>query len=283
MRLPRRPMQAMALTLIHIMLTLSLRLLLRIRPPAANIIRVLLQHLLIHLIQQTKTKLDIIDQLLAPAPAKVLANNHPQHLHLLRMRRHRIRRHDPAALAQLMRNRELIVPLLQLGIKTERHEREATALAIAHDQESHTLESCGEGVSDAGEVEHDGAVSVLAKTDELVVLADNLGGALGEVEGEGGLVGAEVVDVEDEFLGEELGVAPDDPADAGVDEAVLVARDVDADDVGKAEIPFEFGDDEGGDEASGRGVDVDGGVEAALVEEVVDGFCVFVLAGVGGA
>lgn len=283
MRLPRRPLQAMGLTLIHIMLILSLRLLLRIRPPAANIIRVFLQHLLIHLIQQTKTKLDIIDQLLAPAPAKVLANNHPQHLHLLRMRRHRIRRHDPAALAQLMRNRELIVPLLQLGIKTERDERQTAALAIAHDQESHTLEGCGEGVSDAGEVKHDGAVSVLAEADELVVLADNLGGALREVEGEGGLVGAEVVDVEDEFLGEELGVTPDDPADARVDESVLVARDVDADDVGKAEIPFQFGDDEGRDETAGRGVDVDGGVKAALVEEVVDGLCVFVLAGVGGA
>jgi hypothetical protein len=36
------------------------------------------------------------------------------------------------------------------------------------------------------------------------------------------LVGAEVVDVEDEFLRKVFGVAPDDPADAGVDEAVLV-------------------------------------------------------------
>jgi hypothetical protein len=182
-----------------------------------------------------------------------------------------------------MRNRKLIIPLLLGRIQTERHERQPTALAITHDQESHILERCGEKVRDAGEVEHDGAVSVLAEADELVVLADDLGGALGEVEGEGGLVGAEVVDVEDELLGEELGVAPDDPADAGVDEAVLVAGDVDADDVGEAKIPFEFWDDEGGDEAAGGGVDVDGGVEAALVEEVVDGFCVFVLAGVGGA
>lgn len=283
MRLPRRPLQAMVLALIHIMLSLPLRFLLNIRPLAANIFGVLLQHLLIHLIQQTKTKLDIIDQLLTPAPAKVLANHHPQHLHLLRMRRHRIRRHDPAALAQLMRNRKLIIPLLELGIKTERHERQTTTLAIAHDQETHVLEGCSERVGDAGEVEHDSAVSVLAEADELVVLADDLGGALGEVEGEGGLVGAEVVDVEDELLGEELGVAPDDPADSGVDETVLVAGDVDADDVGEAEVPFEFGDDEGGDKTSGCGVDVDGGVEAALVEEVVDGFCVFVLAGVGGA
>jgi hypothetical protein len=32
-------------------------------------------------------------------------------------------------------------------------------------------------------------------------LGDDLAGAAGEVEGEGGLVGAEVVDVEDEFWG----------------------------------------------------------------------------------
>lgn len=273
----------MVLLLIHIMLlTLALRLL-RIRPAPINIIRVLLQHLLIHVIQQAKTKLQIRDQLLTPALRKVLTDHDAQHLHLLRIRRHRIRRHDPAALAQLMRNRKLIVALLELGVKTERHERQTTALALAHDQETHILDGIGEQVGGAGEVEHDRAVSVLAEADELVVLADDLGGALGEVEGEGCLVRAEVVDVEDEFLGEELGVTPDNPADTGVYETVLVARDVDADDVGEAEIPLEFGNDEGGDEAAGGSVDVDGGVEAALLEEVVDGLYVFVLARVGGA
>jgi hypothetical protein len=64
-------------------------------------------------------------------------------------------------------------------------------------------------------------VAALAEADELVVLADDVGGALGEVEREGGLAGAEVVDVEDEVLGEVFVGAPDDPADAGVDEAIL--------------------------------------------------------------
>jgi hypothetical protein len=45
---------------------------------------------------------------------------------------------------------------------------------------------------------------VPAKPDELVVLSDDVGGALGEVEGEGRLFGAEVVDVEDEFFREVL-------------------------------------------------------------------------------
>jgi len=61
---------------------------------------------------------------------------------------------------------------------------------------------------------------VFAKADELVVLADDLGGAFGEVEREGGLVGPEVVDVEDEFFGEVFGGPPDDPTYAGIDEAV---------------------------------------------------------------
>ena len=81
-----------------------------------------------------------------------------------------------------------------------------------------------------------------------------MGGAFGEVEREGGLVSAEVVDVEDEFFWEVFGGAPDDPADAGVDlliikfyahgkgkwayKAVFVAGNVDGDDFLEAEIPF---------------------------------------------
>jgi hypothetical protein len=38
---------------------------------------------------------------------------------------------------------------------------------------------------------------MLTKADELVVLANNLGGTLGEVERERGLIGTEVVDVKD--------------------------------------------------------------------------------------
>lgn len=62
---------------------------------------------------------------------------------------------------------------------------------------------------------------MLAETDELVVLSHDLGSTLGEVEGEGGLVSTEVVDVEDKVLGEVLGSSPEDPTDTGVDETVL--------------------------------------------------------------
>lgn len=64
---------------------------------------------------------------------------------------------------------------------------------------------------------------MLSETDQLVVLADDLRSAFGEVEGERSLVGAEVVDVEDEFFGEVFGGAPDDPAYAWVYESVPIA------------------------------------------------------------
>jgi hypothetical protein len=65
-------------------------------------------------------------------------------------------------------------------------------------------------------------VTLLAETNELVVLADNLRGALGKVEGEGRLLSTEIVDVKDKLLGEVFGRTPDDPADTGVNETVLV-------------------------------------------------------------
>ena len=65
-------------------------------------------------------------------------------------------------------------------------------------------------------LQHDGAVAVLAEADELVVLADDLATRPGEVEREGGLVGAEVVDVEDRALWAGLWVEPpDDPPTPG--------------------------------------------------------------------
>jgi hypothetical protein len=61
---------------------------------------------------------------------------------------------------------------------------------------------------------------MLAETDELIVLANDLGSTLGEIEGKGCLVGSEVVDVEDEFLRKVFWGSPDNPADTGVDETV---------------------------------------------------------------
>jgi hypothetical protein len=56
----------------------------------------------------------------------------------------------------------------------------------------------------------------------LVVLANDLRGALGEVEGEGGLVGTQVVNVKHQFFGEIFWGTPDDPAYTWVYEAVPI-------------------------------------------------------------
>lgn len=73
---------------------------------------------------------------------------------------------------------------------------------------------------------------MLAKADELVVLANDLRRSAGEVQREGSLVSTEVVDVEDQIFGQKFRVTPDHPANTRVDETVLVAGDVDADNLG---------------------------------------------------
>lgn len=57
---------------------------------------------------------------------------------------------------------------------------------------------------------------MLAEADKLVILPDDLGGAFGEVKGEGGLVSAKVVYVEDKLFREVFWFTPNDPAYAGV-------------------------------------------------------------------
>ncbi len=58
---------------------------------------------------------------------------------------------------------------------------------------------------------------MLAKTDHLIVLTDDLRGAFGKVEGEGGLICTKIVNVEDELFREVFRGTPDDPANARVD------------------------------------------------------------------
>ncbi len=115
----------------------------------------------------------------------------------------------------------LLVAVAVAAGQAEGDQGETLAGLLGHDDVAQGLERVGQVVGGAGEVAHDGAVALLAQADQLVVLADDLAGSLGEVESEGRLVGTEVVDVEDELLGEILGGAPDDPADAGVDETIL--------------------------------------------------------------
>ena len=62
---------------------------------------------------------------------------------------------------------------------------------------------------------------MLAKTNHLVVLANDLRCSLGEIEGERGLIGAKVVDVEHQLLRKIFGVSPDHPSNTWVNKTVL--------------------------------------------------------------
>ena len=89
--------------------------------------------------------------------------------------------------------------------------------SLAHDKEAEILEVRSQVVGSTGEVHHNGAVAVLAKADQLIVLADDLRGAFGKVECERGLICPKVVNVEDELFGEIFRGTPNDPANARVD------------------------------------------------------------------
>ena len=112
------------------------------------------------------------------------------------------------------------------------------------------------------------------------------------------MVGAEVVDVEDEFFGKVFRRAPDDPTYAGVDKSVsvvqvvsfvreevkigkrdvLVARGVNGNDFLKAEIPLQLWNDEGSYESTRRSIDVDNSINVLLDQQIVDRLRIFVFA-----
>ena len=219
MRLPRLPLQTMLLLTIMRVVMLALT---GVRGMRMDILHVLLDGILVHVIEDLDAELDIREQLVAAGFAEVLADDDAQHLEVLGVRRHGVGGHDPGAAAELMGQCELVVVLVGFGVEAEGDEGEAFAVLLGHDDEAQLLEGVGEVVCCAGQVGHDGAVAVLSKADQLVVLANDLGGALGEIEGEGGLVSTEVVDIEDEFFGEVFRCTPDDPAYTWVDEAVPI-------------------------------------------------------------
>ena len=178
---------------------------------------------------------------------------------------------------------KLIILLPQILVNPRRDKRQALPTALTHNNEPQILQIRTQIIRRARQIQHDAPIPPLTQPYKLIILADNLARASRKVQRKGRLVRAEVVDVEDEFLREVFVVAPHDPADARVHEAVFVARHVDGGDFGEAKVPEQARVDKGGDEAAGCGVDVDVDVDVAFDEEVVHGFDVFVFARVGGA
>ena len=109
-----------------------------------------------------------------------------------------------------------------------------------------------------------------AQADEVVVLGHDLAGRPGEVDLEDRHVAAEVGDVEDQVVGQVLGVAPQHPAHPERGQAELVARGADRLDPGDAEVPHHVGGAEGGEEGAAGTVDVDVDVEAGVLGQLVE-------------
>jgi hypothetical protein len=88
--------------------------------------------------------------------------------------------------------------------------------------------------------------------DQVVVLRNDLRSRPGKVKSERLLRAAKVVELEDEMLGEIALIPPDDPANTCIDEAELVAADVDRLHPWEFKVPLltSFGVREWGDEAS---------------------------------
>ena len=150
----------------------------------------------IHCIQRIQRQLDVRDKRVASCPRKVFTDNNSHELKILAVRSHSICRHHPASLPQMMSNGKFIVVVIVLGVQPKCYKRQTLTSPLAHDQETEILKGRSKVIRCAGYIKHNRAVAVLAKTNHLVVLANNLGGAFGKIEGERGLIGAKVVDVE---------------------------------------------------------------------------------------
>lgn len=187
MRLPRLALQTMLLFLVRrVVVATSTRMTLMLK----DILLASLDLLFIHIIQQTHAQLDIIQELIAARLAEILSHDYAQHLEVFGIGCHGVSGDDPGSTAELVSECEFVVVMAFLGVEAEGYEGQPGAVLLGHDDESKLGERVGKVVCGAGEVRHDAAVTVLAETNELVVLADDLRRALGEVESEGCLVGS---------------------------------------------------------------------------------------------
>src|SRR5579859_566673 len=142
------------------------------------------------------------------------------------MRSHCIGWHHPSTFSELVGNCELIKVMAIVRIEAECNDREPEAAALAQDNETQESKLGRKVICGSGQVEHNASVSALSQTKKLIVLSNNLTGTFAKVQCERRLVGAKVIDVEDEFLWQEFRRSPEDPPDARIDQTILVAGDI---------------------------------------------------------
>lgn len=132
----------------------------------------------IHVGEHLRAQLDVLDEGVASVAGEVLADHDPKHLEAVCVWRHGVGGDDPAADAQLVSKGELVKDAVLIGLQAEGDEGKTLAGLLGHDDEVHGFQGVGEVVCCPGEVGHDGSVAVLAEPNKLVVLANDLRGAL---------------------------------------------------------------------------------------------------------
>jgi molybdopterin converting factor small subunit len=94
------------------------------------------------------------------------------------VRSHGVSWDNPRALTELMGDCEFVVVLFGLRVEAESNEGKTLTALFRHYNEAELFKGVRKVVGGAGEVAHDGTVTVLTETDELVILSNDLGGTL---------------------------------------------------------------------------------------------------------
>ena len=86
-----------------------------------DVVFMLLYGFRIHIFQCLQGQLDVIDQSVASRTGEVFSDDDSHEFELFTVGSHGVGGHDPAALTQVMGNRELVIMVLGLGVEFERH------------------------------------------------------------------------------------------------------------------------------------------------------------------
>jgi hypothetical protein len=93
-----------------------------------------------------------MDQSIAARAGKVFTDDDTHELHLLGVRSHGVRWHDPAAFTKVVSNGELVVQVALLGIKTDCNKWETLTTSLGEEDEAKLFKSSREVVSSTDEV-----------------------------------------------------------------------------------------------------------------------------------
>jgi len=160
--------------------------------------------LLIELVKSANCELDIGDKAIATTLAEVLADDYAHEFQGFGMRSHGVSRNDPATFAEIVGNGKLIISVMIIRVQAECNQWQSLSTSLRHDDKAELLQIGRKVIRSSGKIRHDGSVTTLSETDQLIVLADDLRSTLREVERERGLLSAQVIDVENQFLGKEF-------------------------------------------------------------------------------